>query len=496
MRGRILSCGILLLLGLPGKPAARAQCFPQEQAELTAPDGAPLDHFGAAVALSGETAVIGAYSQDDAGAVDAGVAHVFVRSAEGAWAPQARLVAPDGLDDDYFGYAAAIDADTAVIGAYQADIGSTLNAGAAYVFVRSGGVWTFQAKIAASDRRDDDWFGCCVAIRGDTAVIGAYQRDDGSRTDAGAAYVFVRSGGAWTQQARLIAADAAAFDYFGRSVAIDGSIVVVGASGADRPGAAGAGAAYVFSRSGAAWTQEAQLTASDAAAGDGLGFSVGVSLDTVIAGAVYDDHAGGTNAGAAYVFLRSGGTWTLQAKLTASDPAGSDIFGRSVAIEGHTAIVGASQDDTPAGANVGSVYIFTRAGTVWTESGRLHASDAAASDFLGSCVSISGDTALSGAMFDDNSHGTDAGGAYVFSLGCPSPVPFDYNRDGRVDATDLARFSVCATRAGVIGPPPGCSPADFGISDHDRDADADMADFAVLQLRYSGTFAAGRECAQ
>ena len=273
---------------------------------------------------------------------------------------QAKLTASDGESNDQFGYSVAVsgDGNTAVIGAYGDDDGGT-NAGSAYVFVRSGSSWTQQAKLTASDGAASDFFGRSVVISGDgnTAVIGADGDDDGG-IDSGSAYVFTRSGSSWTQQAKLTASDGASSYHFGRSVAVsgDGNTAVIGAIGVDE----GRGSAYVFVRSGSSWTQQAKLTASDGASEDQFGWSVAVSGDgnTAVIGSYADDD-GGDRSGSAYVFSRSGSSWTQQAKLTASDRAANDYFGWSVAVsgDGNTAVIGSYADDDRGGGS-GSAYIF------------------------------------------------------------------------------------------------------------------------------------------
>src|SRR5262245_21948840 len=180
-------------------------------------------------------------------------------------------------------------------------------------------------------------FGVSVSFAGNTAVIGADQGGVGN----GRAYVFVRSGGTWVQQAQLTASDAAPADFFGGAVSVYGNTALVGADRDDHSGGSDAGSAYVFVRSGAVWTQQAKLTASDAASNDLFGHSVSIYGDTAVVGSVLDTNAGGTNAGSAYVFVRSGTVWTQQAKLTASDAGGGDNFGQSVSISGDTALIGA-----------------------------------------------------------------------------------------------------------------------------------------------------------
>jgi uncharacterized repeat protein (TIGR01451 family) len=204
-------------------------------------------------------------------------------------------------ENDRFGRSVAIDGDTVVVGAYNADLGDIIGAGAAYVFTLDGSIWTEQQKLSASDKAGGDYFGRSVAIDGDTIVAGAYRADPGG-SNAGAAYVFTRTGSTWTEQQKLTASDKAENDYFGRSVAISGETVVVGAYNADLGDITDAGAAYVFTRTGSTWTEQQTLTASDAAAEDRLGLSVAISGDTVVVGACAADPGGVDRAGAAYVF--------------------------------------------------------------------------------------------------------------------------------------------------------------------------------------------------
>ncbi|MBK8430868.1 MAG: hypothetical protein IPL28_06050 [Chloroflexi bacterium] len=240
---------------------------------------------------------------------------------------------------------------------------------------------TEQAKLTASDAAANDNFGVSVAVSGDTAVIGAYQDDDGG-SNSGSAYVFTRSGEVWSEQAKLTASDAAANDFFGISVAVSGDTAVIGAYQDDNVGS-NSGSAYVFTRSGEVWSEQAKLTASDPAMNDWFGYSVAISGDTAIIGAYLDDD-GGSNSGSAYVFTRTAGVWSQQAKLTASDPAMDDWFGYSVAISGDTAVIGAYQDDD-GGSDSGSAYAFTRMGVVWSQQAKLTASDPAANDWFGCC---------------------------------------------------------------------------------------------------------------
>ena len=392
-----------------------------EEAKLNANDGETSDYFGYSVAMDGDTAVIGAYRDTyDAGS-DFGSVYVFTRSG-GTWTQQAKLNATDGATNDFFGISVAVDGDTVVIGAYHDDDRGT-DSGSVYVFTRSGTTWTQQAKLNASDGAAGDMFGYSVSVDGDTVVIGAWGDDYGAGTDSGSAYVFTRSGTTWMQQAKLNANDVAAYNaYFGYSVLVDGDTAVIGA-----PYDYGSysGSAYVFTRNGATWTQQAKLNATDGAGFDNFGISVAVNGDTAVIGAYLDDDLGG-QSGSAYVFARSGATWTQQAKLNANDGAVGDRFGYSVSVDGDTVVISAHRDDDR-GTDSGSAYVFTRSGGTWTQQAKLNASDGAAEDDFGYSVSVDGDAVVIGAPNDDDK-GINSGSAYVYSLGSTdgnAPVAFD-----------------------------------------------------------------------
>ena len=416
------------------------------------------NQFGYSVAVDGDTAVIGVYGDgvpDSVGTLvaNAGSAYVFTRNTgTGVWSKAAMLTASVSTENDHFGISVAIDGGTVVVGAHQLDY--ELNnivasrSGAAYVFTRPDNGWADTSGItpeynetakltpgtagAAGDR-----FGVSVAVRGDTVVVGAHQHDG----NAGAAYVFTKSGTAWVSSstaAKLTASDSAASDQFGSSVAVDGETdgdtVVVGASQGDSADAGGnsitdSGAAYVYTKPGTGWAdssaETAKLTASDGAASDEFGISVAVDDDTVVVGASGDD-----GKGSVYVYTKpSGNAWADSsaetAKLIASDGAASDEFGISVAVDGDTVVVGAHKHDvTPsrggtAVANTGAAYVFTKPGSAWASTStaaKVTASDRAANDKFGSSVAVDGDTVMVGAYSHDNRDSTtaDSGAVYVF----------------------------------------------------------------------------------
>ncbi|MBN2447392.1 MAG: SUMF1/EgtB/PvdO family nonheme iron enzyme, partial [Phycisphaerae bacterium] len=298
-----------------------------EKDKLTASDATAGDEFGVAVSVSGDTAVIGALADDDAGG-GSGSAYIFQRDPGDPtrWVEVAKLRAADAAAGDEFGWSVSIDGDTAVVAA-DLDDDRGLDSGSVYVFERNAGGednWGQVAKLSASDGAAGDFFGQSVAISGDTIAVSSVLDDDGG-TDAGSAYVFSKPAGGWmdmTQTAKLTASDRAAFDYFGFHLGIGGNVVVVGATGDDPDsGGIGAGSAYLFQKPAGGWvnmSQTAKLTASDRAAGDQFSHSVSVSGDTIVVGARTD----GGSSGSAYVFVKPAGGWqnmTQSAKLTASD---------------------------------------------------------------------------------------------------------------------------------------------------------------------------------
>jgi hypothetical protein len=261
--------------------------------------------------------------------------------------------------------------------------------------------FSIEDKILAGDGAADDNFGTSVGISGTTAIVGAYL-DDHNGTDSGSAYLFNTTTG--TQSAKLMASDGAAEDQFGWSVGVSGTTAIVGANDDDDNGGS-SGSAYLFDTTTGA--QIAKLTASDAAPGDRFGESVAISGTTAIVGAL-DDDDNGSQSGSAYLFDTT--TGTQSAKLTASDGAAEDRFGISVAISGTTAIVGALYHDDN-GTDSGSAYLFDT--TTGVQIAKLTASDGAAGDLFGQSVAISGTTAIVGAR-GDGDNGTNSGSAYLF----------------------------------------------------------------------------------
>ena len=446
-----------------------------QQAALMASDGAANDHFGWVVAVSGSTAVASA-PWHTVGSAE-GAAYVFVGSS-GTWTQQAELTAPDGALNDLFGWSVAVDGSTVAVGAIYHTVGSNQAQGAEYLFVVICGTWTQQAELTASDGVAGDQFGYSVALSGSTLVVGATGRTVGSNTQQGAAYVFIQSGGTWTQQAELTASDGAAKDYFGYSVAGNGSTAVVGAWNHAVGSNTGQGAAYVFGESGGTWTQQAELTASDGTATDNFGGSVAISGSTAVVGALCHPVPSGSTCpakpgpGAAYVFVENGSTWSLQAELTASDGAAGDYFGQSVTVDGGTVVVGANGHMVGSHAQEGAAYVFVGNGSAWSQQAELTESQGAAQDQLGYSVAISGSTALVAAInypYNQSAGHPGPGGAFAFAESADfmigaSPATVTISSPGKSGATTISitpgggfNHTITFTGASCSGLPSGAS---------------------------------------
>jgi len=358
-------------------------------------------------------------------------------------AVESKVTVADAVTWDRFGYAVAIDGDTAAVGTPY-DVSTGDGSGSVYVLVLSAGIWTQQAKLVPADNARWDLFGFSVAVRGDQLVAGAPRDDGAGGRRAGAAYVFVRSGTAWTEQAKLVPSDPGPDDRFGWSVAVDADRALVGAP-YHAPAADVTGAAYVFARSGTAWPQETKLVATSPDAGDELGWAVAIEGTAILASAPHT--ADGVSEGAVHVFGRTGSVWTERSVLRPADGAEGDRFGESVSLDGAQLLVGAPNHDA-VGANAGAAYRFTRVGVIWTEDAKLVAPDAAPSDYFGFAVSLDGAMAVVGAYGDD-AGGALAGSVHVFAPG------LEWARRAEVQASDGAAgdrfgFAVGLSGANVI----------------------------------------------
>ncbi len=384
-------------------------------AELTASDGQANDDLGFSVAVSGNTVVVGAPSASIGGNIAAGAAYVFVKPASG-WASEtqtAKLTASDGTTSDQMGWSVAVSGNTVVVGAPNTCVGFTSKPGKAYVFVEPSSGWTDMTQTAELTATDSVCLGVSVGLSGNTVALGA-QYTSSALQNAGAAYVYVKPSGGWknmTQTAKLTASDAVAGDRLGYAVGLSGTTIVASAP-FKTTGPFVLGELYVYEQPSGGWidsTENAHLTSSNSIS---MGLSLAIAGTTVVAG---DPN---NSDGAAFVYVEPGGGWvttsTYNAELTASNATGRIQFGWSVATAGKHIVVGANK----AASSKGTVYIYTEPAGGWMTTSQftaqLHASDSVSGAQFGNSVSISGSTIAIGANHQTIGSNLDQGAAYVF----------------------------------------------------------------------------------
>jgi hypothetical protein len=384
--------------------------------------------FGYSVAIDGNRTIAGSYWANTNG-------RAFIFNQQGSdWLEQSELIPEDSEsgNDKGFGYSVSISGDYAIVGApYDHEVDT--KAGAAYIFKWDGVSWNQQIKLFATYSQFQniyDQFGYSVAISGDYAVVSTPLEGIG-----GGAYVFKREGTLWTQEARLTGDDTTYTDDFGKSVAISGDYIVIGAQ-RDDDTFADSGSAYIFKRESTGWTQQAKLVASDSAASDRFGSAVDINDGYVIVGASEKNDA----AGAAYIFKRTEEAWNHVSKLESNAPSTNAYFGCSVSLSEKYAVIGEQYTDSYSG----SVHVFERSGDLWVRQSILTATDGENSDALGSSVSVSGGHIVAGATGDDD-NGSNSGSVYTFFSG-------DSDGDGVVDDMDECPD----TAKGVLVDAKGC----------------------------------------
>jgi type IV secretory pathway ATPase VirB11/archaellum biosynthesis ATPase len=385
--------------------------------EINNPSPVDYDSFGYSVAIdsTGDRVIIGAQNENT-GAADAGSVYIYSRSGT-VWTLEREINNPSPVSADYFGISVAIDAtgDRVVIGAYRENTGAT-DAGSAYIYSRSGTVWTLEREINNPSPVASDFFGFSVSINGtgDRVIIGAYQEDTGA-VNAGSAYIYSRSGTTWTLEQEINNPSPVATDWFGTSVCINstGDRVIIGAD-ATNTGALNAGSAYIYSRSGTVWTLEQAIHNPSPMADDYFGWAVSINStgDRVIIGA-YNEDTGATDAGSVYIYSRSGTVWTLEQEINNPSPMADDYFGDSVSINstGDRVIIGADGEDTGASA-AGSAYIYSRSGTTWTLEQEINnpSPREGASFSFSVAIDSTGDKVIIGA------YGGTAGSVYIYEM--------------------------------------------------------------------------------
>ncbi len=478
-----------------------------------------------------------------------------------SWAPrlhatvfqQAYVKASNTETGDDFGHTIALSGDTMVVGAPYEDSGtigvngnpadnSRSDSGAVYVFVRNGSTWSQQAYIKASNPEAGDNFGYSVALSGDTLVVGALNEasaatgvngnpSDNSSPSSGAAYVFVRTGTNWAQQAYLKASNTAASDLFGYAVAIHADTIVIG-SPYEASAATGvngnqadnsalySGAAYVFTRSGTVWNQQAYLKASNTGTNDTFGAAVAISSDTVAVGALVEaSGSAGVNgnqldnsadgAGAVYIYTRNGGNWSQQAYIKASNPGIGDAFGYGLALDADTLAVGAFQEDSSSvgvdgnqsdntSRDAGAAYVFVRNGTVWSQQAYLKASNTRSNQNFGLSLAVSGDNLVIAAIGDSssatglngnqtNTAAAHSGAAYFFKRNGSSWSQNAYIKASNAGAQDQFGADVALSGETVAIAAEFEQSGATGVNGNQNDNSADLAGAAYVFVNLSGS---------
>ena len=407
---------------------ASAQGFIDGPKLLTAALGPSNQGTSVALSADGATALVGGPSEN----TGYGAAWVYTRTS-GRWSRQGKLVGSDPIGKSSFGVSVALSSDgnTALVGG----VGENGNQGAAWVFTRAGGIWTVGPKLVPTDASAQAAVGTAVALSADglTALIGG-PNDVQSGVQVGAAWIYTRSGSVWTQKTKLIGSvhGVGVAGSQGSSVALsaDGTTALVGGPSA----LAGDGSVWVFVLSSGSWVFQQRLIASSAdetGAGE-LGGAVAIASDgsTAIVGGGAD----ASGAGAAWVWVRTSGSWSIQgSKLVGAGAVGLAGFGGSVAMsgDGNTVIVGGANDDS----QVGAAWAFTRAGATWSPQGAKFVGDAVLGiSAFGHSAALSSDgrTAMIGAPFETS----NLGGAWAYERACPGPAG-DVNGNGALDVSDV-----------------------------------------------------------
>jgi MYXO-CTERM domain-containing protein len=353
--------------------------------------GANDSQQGFAVSVHGATVLVGSPEGEKEPNVNTGLAYVFERNASVFGTPK-RLDPSDTTDEVRFGQALAVGTDTVLVGAPSAR-----PAGTVYAFSRSGSNWVAQGKLSSIAQTAVDAFGWSVAVDGDTALVGAPEGDSPRGLRRGSAHVFVKNGSAWSEQAELTASDGESLDAFGFSVAVSGDVALVGAPKRSR--------AYVFERTGTSWAETTTLLPSMVA--PEFGSAVALDGDTALIGSDDCYYGGGNVTGSAYVLVRSGSAWIEQKRLVTQNPGLADQFGCAVALDGDLAVVGALGRNSS-----GAAFLYERTGTAWMEEAEIVADDAEDLDSFGDAVALSSRTVVVGAWWKNSR----AGSAYAFGV--------------------------------------------------------------------------------
>ncbi len=404
----VVLCLVLAFVWVGTEGVAAMEPSAADGVRLSADDPVTDAEFGRSVAIDGNLVAVGAGAANAGDVEKAGAVYLFKRQGK-TYVEEAKLVAPDPSTGAEFGRAVAIEGNRVIVGARFAAVGNFTEAGAAYVFRKSGGAWNFEEKIVSPTPADDDNFARALAVQGNLLVITA-RKEKLDANDVGAAYVYLYRNGNWTCTEKLTAGDPAPGAYFGQSVAVRGDLMAIGARNAEP---AAAGAVYLFQHIGKGWVEIAKVIPPDGAEDDQFGFTVAMVGNVMTVGARRADpmEPALKDAGAAYVYALDLDSISLAAKLTAGDAIAGDQFGQAVAMAGDVIAVGANRAAIGANTRQGAVYLFRRMGNSWLETDKITASEGKKNDEFGYSLAAFGNVMITGAHFADQT-----GAAYVIPL--------------------------------------------------------------------------------
>ncbi len=374
-----------------------------EQQKLTARDGAAGDEFGISQGLDGDTLVLGADQKNSR----QGAVYVFTRQPDGTWAELQQITASDGAAGHEFGYSVGVSGNWIAVGARLEDVNKD-DAGAVYMFLKQGGIYTEMQKLRPNDWSSYDHFGSALEIQGTRLVVGAPRNDDDG-ADSGSTYVFDESGGTWTQSAELRASNAEAGDLFPHTISLDGDRIVCSTIYDD----SFTGTAYVFEhQGGGSWIETRLLTASDKSQGDQFGFALALSGNQLLVSARLEDGTG-AQSGSVYSFEHDGVDWNETDKFTGNDTVAGDHFGSAMDLDGTRAVVSSNRASPGGIMFAGKTHLFERqSGGTWVQVAQLLVTDPAPTDYQGWATDLDGHRVAVTAVLDDEI-GVDAGAAYV-----------------------------------------------------------------------------------
>ena len=443
------------------KSHGQCECSTIQDETLVPPGLDAADQFGSSVAIDGDVLIGGAPQGPGLqSGITSGVGWLY-RFDGYDWIEETQVEPGDPAPGDRFGDAVSLEGDVVLVGAPRKNFNAQLvEAGAAYVFRFDGTSWQPEQQLLADPIERGARFGSAVAVQGNLAVVGAPLEGSNS----GSVYVFEKSGSTWSLQQKLVAAGGGTNDFFGRAVAIDGDVIVVGGVFVvSEP--VDTGTVWVFRHNGTQWIEETTLVPPGLAVEDGYGYSVDIEGDVVVAGAPFDETAaGGVAAGSIHVFRHDGTAWDFEQTLqSCDDPSGANL-GTSVSIGEPYILGGAPLDDLSAGGNQGSAYVFKSTPAGWIHQAKLNGSGVEIQSGFGRSVSIGRGLAAVGVWKDDEGLHDDAGTVRAFhGLGECDCCHADVTDDGTVGPADLAEvlanWGACAgcpadiNNDGEVGPP-------------------------------------------